>query len=290
VPPDGAIDTTKANPDTDPWRHQEIAIIAALLDAGDSKSAATQLTADLQLLKGDMDSQNAILSQVAAGLQNEAGAKLRLGDWDAGAGTYSSIEILPAGAEPGTGIQIKTYPGDPQQPEPPKPEPQPEPPKPESGPHPHPGPDSAFSQGVPFSPPEGQRWGWQNPELWKRGFDADPNFFLQQDPNWNQWAQPMMDVALSVANRMDAGDAQGAADRLSSALYAMKGDRYSQDELLSAVNVDDRKGVGVDMQLKSWDPVLGTWSDIKVVPGDGSPAIPIRVYDYSDPKPWEQNK
>jgi hypothetical protein len=107
--PDGLIDTSKSNDATDPWQHQEIAVIAALLDAGDSRSAATKLTSDLQLLAGDLDSQNAIISQVAASLAN-TGSSIQLGDWDATTGTYSSIEILSAGQDPGNGIPIKVYP------------------------------------------------------------------------------------------------------------------------------------------------------------------------------------
>lgn len=108
--PDGVIDTTKSNEAKDPWAHQEIAVIAALLDAGDSKAAATRLVSDLQQLKGDMDSQMDLLAQVAANHQPGTGADLVLGEWDQDAGNYKSIEVLPAGADKGTGIQIKTYP------------------------------------------------------------------------------------------------------------------------------------------------------------------------------------
>lgn len=108
--PDGVIDTTKSNDSKDPWAHQEIAVIAALLDAGDSKAAATRLVSDLQQLKGDMDAQMDLISQVVANHEAGTGTDLVLGEWDAEAGTYKSIEVLPPGAEKGTGIQIKTYP------------------------------------------------------------------------------------------------------------------------------------------------------------------------------------
>ncbi len=98
----------------------------------------------------------------------------------------------------------------------------------------------------------------------------------------------MMDEALNIANLMDAGNPQAAADELASDLYAMRGDRYSQDELLSAVNVDDRKGVGADIQLGNWNPDNGTWDNINIVPNDGTPAIPIPVYNFADPSPWDQ--
>lgn len=110
--PDGVIDTTKSNSETDPWMHQEIAVIDALLDAGDTDAAATKLTSDLQQLKGDLDSQNRMLAQIAASRQQGTGTgtDLVLGDWDADKGTYSKIEVLPAGAQPGTGINIRVYP------------------------------------------------------------------------------------------------------------------------------------------------------------------------------------
>jgi hypothetical protein len=85
---------------------------------------------------------------------------------------------------------------------------------------------------------------------------------------------------------MDMGDAQGAADQLASDLYAMRGDRYAQDELLGEINRDEIKGIGADLVLRDWDPARGTWDDIQVVPNDGSPGIPITAYDYQDPTPW----
>ncbi|MBX9694772.1 MAG: hypothetical protein K2Z81_20460, partial [Cyanobacteria bacterium] len=107
--PDGVIDTTRSNDSTDPYLHQEIAVVAALIDAGDTKAAATRLVSALQELKGDMESQNELLTQVV-GNNYEGGVELRLGEWDPEAGQFKSIEMLPEGAEPGTGIQIKTYP------------------------------------------------------------------------------------------------------------------------------------------------------------------------------------
>ena len=62
------------------------------------------------MLKGNMDAQNDLLSQIAvSGLSNN-GSTLILGAWDTTTSTYSSIEILPFGYQPGSGIQIKTYP------------------------------------------------------------------------------------------------------------------------------------------------------------------------------------
>ncbi len=118
VQPDGVIDTTKSNSEKDPWMHQEIAIIDALLDAGDTDAAATKLQSDLQQLKGDLDAQNNMLAQIATNHQAGTGTDLSLGDWDATKGTYSKVEVLPAGADPGTGIAIRVYPEEvkPQQP------------------------------------------------------------------------------------------------------------------------------------------------------------------------------
>ncbi len=103
------IDTTNPNDATDPWMHEEIAVIGALLDAGDAKAAATRLVADLQLLKPDLNLQNDLLAWVYENQQNGSGADISLGSWDEKAGTYVNIEILSAGAPPGTGIAIKTY-------------------------------------------------------------------------------------------------------------------------------------------------------------------------------------
>lgn len=107
--PPGVIDTTKTNDSQDPWLHQEISVIAALLDAGDANAAATRLVADLQALKGDLESQNELLGQVQTN-NLPGGAELNLGTWDTTTGTYINSEILPNGATPGTGIAIKTYP------------------------------------------------------------------------------------------------------------------------------------------------------------------------------------
>ena len=107
--PDGVIDTTKSNDSPDPWLHQEIAVIGALMDAGDTKAAATRLVSALQELKGDMDSQLELLTQTASN-NYEGGVELKFGDWDPETGSYKSIEMLPENAEPGTGIPIKTYP------------------------------------------------------------------------------------------------------------------------------------------------------------------------------------
>jgi hypothetical protein len=71
-------------------------------------------------LKGDMEAQNQVLSQVSASHQDDSASQLKLGDWDAEKGTYSSIEVLPAGSDPGTGISIHTYPGDEVKPDPSK--------------------------------------------------------------------------------------------------------------------------------------------------------------------------
>ena len=107
--PPGVIDTTKTNDSQDPWLHQEIAVIGALLDAGDATAAATRLVSDLQALKGDLESQNELLAQVQSN-NAPGGAELNLGTWDPTAGTYTNSEILSTGATPGTGIAIKTYP------------------------------------------------------------------------------------------------------------------------------------------------------------------------------------
>jgi hypothetical protein len=94
--------------------------------------------------------------------------------------------------------------------------------------------------------------------------------------------------AFNVTQRLDSGDAQGAADELAMDLYQMKGDRYAQDELLSEINSDDVKMVGADLRLDNWDPDRGTWDDIEIVPNDGSDSIPVTAYDYDDPPPYDQ--
>lgn len=76
------------------------------------------------------------------------------------------------------------------------------------------------------------------------------------------------------------GNAVGAADELSEDLYAMRGDMYAQDQLLSEVSRYDRKGLGADLSLRNWDPARGTWDNIEIV-GPGG-VIPINTYGYDD--------
>ena len=59
-----------------------------------------------------MDAQNDMRSQIAVSHKTGTGTDLALGDWDPASGTYSSIEVRDAGANPGTGIPLKTYPDD----------------------------------------------------------------------------------------------------------------------------------------------------------------------------------
>ena len=179
---------------------------------------------------------------------------------------------------------------------PPRPEPPfPQPPRP---PRPHPGPDNprphpphppapeqgGFPPGLPFQPPQGSHWGWQDPGRFARGWDS---WFFLQDPNHDKWQDPLSYATANVLLRLDLGDSQGAADELSMDLYQIKGDRYAQDELLNQIYSADRKGTGADLQLKNWDPDRGTWDDIQVVPDDGSQSIQINAYDYDDSPPWD---
>jgi hypothetical protein len=121
--PDGMIDTTTSNSEKDPWMHQEVAVIAALLNGytRDSvpRSISSRLNADLQALAGNMDAQNELLSQIAQNYTKGVGADLLLGDWDATKGTYSTIEVLPVGSQPGTGSPISTFPDAPPPADPP---------------------------------------------------------------------------------------------------------------------------------------------------------------------------
>ena len=151
----------------------------------------------------------------------------------------------------------------------PRPEPHPGP-----GPHPHP-PDHGFPPGHGgWGPPENRQWGWHDEARWARGWDP---WFWMQSPNYNTWGRNIENEAASVAFHMDQGNLQGAATELSQDLYAMRGDMYAQDQLLSEVNRFDRKGLGADIYMSNWDPARGTWDNIQLYePGIGS--IPINTY------------
>lgn len=154
-------------------------------------------------------------------------------------------------------------------------------------PHPHPTPSSGeghFPDGTHFEPPTGSNWGWHDPVTWQNGWD---DWFFTKDPNYELWRDPINFEGTAIAHLLDSADTQGAADELASDLYALKGDRYAQDDLLSAVYNSEQKSVGADLELNNWNQDNGTWDTVEVWPNNGSANITIPIYNYADPQPWK---
>lgn len=124
-------------------------------------------------------------------------------------------------------------------------------------------PDHGFHPGkAGWGPPADSQWGWQNPDLWKSGYDSS---FFNQDPNRDQWKDVMLKEAANIVQKLDSGKAAEAAQELREDLFAMRGDLYGQDELISQVNKLDRKGSGADLNLKAWSPERGTWDNMEMI-------------------------
>jgi len=123
-----------------------------------------------------------------------------------------------------------------------------------------------FEPRMPYGPPQGLQWGWQDPERWNRGYDTS---FFQQDPNFENWQPTIQQEAQSVTGALDAGDTRGAAAELNTDLWAMRGDIYGQNELLHEVQTQ-QSGEGAQLYLGQWDPMRGSWDTIEVE----SPAPP----------------
>jgi hypothetical protein len=130
-------------------------------------------------------------------------------------------------------------------------------------------PDHGFKPGKPgWGPPANSQWGWQNPDLWRSGYDSS---FFNQDPNHDLWKDVMRTEAANIVGKLDSGKTAEAAQELKEDLYAMRGDLYGQDELLSQINSLDKKGSAADINLRAWSPERGTWDNMEVVQQEKMP-------------------
>jgi hypothetical protein len=123
-----------------------------------------------------------------------------------------------------------------------------------------------FDERIPFGPPAERHWGWQNPDAWSQGYDTS---FFQQDPNFAIWQPTIQQEAQSITSALDAGATVAAANELNADLWAMRGDLYGQNELLTEVH-NQQNGEGAQLYLGQWDPMRGTWDNMEVE----SPAPP----------------
>jgi hypothetical protein len=140
-------------------------------------------------------------------------------------------------------------------------------------------PNHGFPPGKPgWGPPENSHWGWQDQNRWHSGYDS---WFFNQDPNYNTWKDQIHSEATKIAGQMDAGNGAAAALELKQDLYAMRGDLYAQDELISQVNQSERKGAGADIHLNAWNPGQGTWENVEVFQS-GKPPVYIRPFAASN--------
>ena len=111
--------------------------------------------------------------------------------------------------------------------------------------------------------------------MWKEGWD---NYFWTQSPNYDAWDAQIGSEAAAIVDELDKGNAEEAAVRLKEDLKAMGGDMYAQDQLLSDINLMEKKGVGADLNLGTWNPGKGTWDNMNVEE-TGIYPIPISTYN-----------
>ncbi len=133
---------------------------------------------------------------------------------------------------------------------------------------------------VPYLPPPGSDYGWQDPARWGKGWD---DWFYDQDPNHGD-NQPSIDrEAHSIADKLGANMTQEAADQLEYDLYRLRGDIYAQDSLLNETSkLAAQNPNGEQLQLAQWDPNKGTWANIEITSADNQPLQDIHTFRPND--------
>jgi hypothetical protein len=103
-----------------------------------------------------------------------------------------------------------------------------------------------------------------------------------QYPHQQPRLDPITFEARQIANELDSGDANRAAEHLRRDLQQMPSFR-DQKELVEKVDLFDRKDVGADLHLRHPDREGGIWDDISITPpryydrgqGGGRPGYPV---------------
>lgn len=129
-----------------------------------------------------------------------------------------------------------------------------------------------FVGGHHWNPPNGCHWGWHDEARFNRGWDV---WFFQQSPNYELWHREIAQEARNIGILLDTGNGPLAAQRLQNDLIRLRPDRYAQNELISQVFRNDRKGFGADLVLGRWDPLSGGWSQGFIRQSPYGPVYPI---------------
>ncbi len=95
--------------------------------------------------------------------------------------------------------------------------------------------------------------------------DRFPDDRFPQYPHQHPRIDPITFEARQIANDLDSGNAERAAERLRQDLQRMPTFRDQRD-LVERVDAFDRKGVGADIHLKRPDRAGGIWDDICITP------------------------
>jgi hypothetical protein len=97
------------------------------------------------------------------------------------------------------------------------------------------------------------------------------------------WGPNIVREATGIARSFANLSCAIAATELREDLWAMRGDMYAQNELLSNIYAMQSLGYGGNILLNNWDPAYGTWRNIEVCQPGMTP-IPIETYPgYGDP-------